>query len=206
VTEKILHAAAHDKTLREFLGEAIKRFPLKQSLEEARDDLRGFVLRSGRIGTKAANMLDRTCNHIGDDIGRAHDFVSGERARIRKKLKSHFDQYETEGPIAPSTFRWKRKDYTFSRRQWELLRVLWNESYVPEREFKRDFRATRVAQVPEGTVLAQVYFDSDARPNTLCQLQRRTQDKLDEYRIALEISRPLRRQLRLIDRLSLTVP
>jgi hypothetical protein len=207
IVEATLKAAPAYMTLREFLGHAISTLPAKEYLQEARDDIRHQVLRGSQIGGKASILLNRDCNPIGDQLGHIRYVLSGGLARMYEQLAANVapNVEDEEGPVESGVFAWKRKRYPFSSRQWALLEALWHESYLPEKESRRGTdRKGQVITVHEEWVLDAVYGDADARPNALWQLQIRTQDKLDEYRLPFQISRPSRRSLRLKKRRSLT--
>jgi hypothetical protein len=127
------------------------------------------------------NMLVRPCNWLGDVLSRAHFQFSGAAARVRDKLALPYEPFapsETfnppappDGPTAYGGFSWKGKEngYTFSRRQWQLLEVLWRRGPVEEE---------------------QIHKTLQLNSNALWQLQHKTQKKLDTYRLPFTIMRP----------------
>jgi hypothetical protein len=186
--EFLLRHAPRDWSLRQLLGTIARQVPVKLHLGEAWSDAVQAMLRAGPIwflwsGQKKCNVLDQACNSLADQLamtGRLPDLLThvertmGEALSIQAPVR---EQPEEAGPVETGLFLWKGKEYTFPLLQWRLLKSLWQDG--------RDEEDAR----------REVYGRRAATANTFWQLQKRTQDRLDTYRLPFKIIRP--HQLRL---------
>jgi hypothetical protein len=207
-------------TVRELLLYLLKAVPIRDSRRESWWDLERAVSNCRPLGllahTHNRGLIDCDCHWVADWVGQAEFRLSRryrkfvEEAPATTKLPE--EGPPRDGPAEGGLFRWKGVGYEFGPRQWLLLKALW-EVYLQEEEWVRKHRSDADKalrkrpqfSMAEEEVRHRVYAQSSpASPNTLWQLQHRTQDKLDEYRLPFSIVRSAPLYLRLKKRRTLT--
>jgi hypothetical protein len=144
--------------------------------------LHGWV--SARIDTapladrgKLTPILDDLARFLGD-LGRPI-----REARASVTMNQQKDEIEvTEGPIPPDSFRWQGSEVErLSKDQWRLLDALCEQGRLRK-------------AVPVSEVIRHVYESdrrrkksADALRRALMEMRRRTQDKLNDAEVPLEI-------------------
>jgi hypothetical protein len=182
----------------ELAAKVCRHWPVSEVYEEAKADLARFLAecRTVTVAWRGGARLDALglgCQELADLVRDGYSAFSGERAawlqafarrnlekQARLEAESARPARARAGPTEAGAFSWKRKDYAFSLLQWRLLRELWHGR--DERDFPRlDAGDLCGALRPEGEPLSKA---------ALGQLQLRTNDTLETWRLPFEIFRP----------------
>jgi hypothetical protein len=193
IVECLLRAAPRHWSVRQLLLQLLHRVPVKDYLQESLDDGIRNVKEAGPLqlrckGGRKYDIMDQTCNWLGDEVAHAR-FIFSESglAGLLKEIASlpaeDLDGEAQDGPVAEGVFCWKDKEYAFSLLEWRLLKALWG-----------------VQRAEEETVRQMVYRGKKGTQNALWALQKRTQDKLAAYRLPFTIRRPRPLYLQLQER------